>query len=150
MIFAVSLPMSRSSLFVQQSPSAPYWRSCAGEEMKNSMSDVSYAASQTQILKPIHSKAIVSRLYLFFMVMCTMTSYAAAHCHFRQDAHRRMASVLARIRCAEERERCERARDPQTVNGEQLFMSVTSAECTEVECYRTVYFQRTCLRRFCA
>jgi hypothetical protein len=44
-----------------------------------------------------------------------------------------MASVLARIRCAEERERGERARDHQTVNGEQLFMSVTSAECTEVE-----------------
>ena len=44
-----------------------------------------------------------------------------------------MASVLARIRCAEERERGERARDHQTVNGEKLFMSVTSAECTEVE-----------------
>ncbi len=65
--------------------------------------------------------------------MCTMTSYAAAECHFRQDAHRRMAAVLARIRCAEERERGERARDHQNVNGEQLFMSVTSAECTEVE-----------------
>jgi hypothetical protein len=66
MIFVVSLPMSRSSLFVQQSPFAPYWRSCAGEEMKSAMSDVSYAASQTQILKPIHSKAIVSRLDFFF------------------------------------------------------------------------------------
>ena len=44
-----------------------------------------------------------------------------------------MASVLARIRCAEERERGERAPDHQTVNGEKLFMSVTSAECTEVE-----------------
>jgi hypothetical protein len=43
------------------------------------------------------------------------------------------SSVLARIRSAEERERSERARDHQTVNGEQLFMSVTSAECTEVE-----------------
>jgi hypothetical protein len=90
MIFVVSLPMSRSSLFVQQSPSAPYWRSCAGEEMKSAMSDVSYAASQTQIPKPIHSKAIVSRLFLFLTVMCTMASYAAAHCHFRQDAHRRI------------------------------------------------------------
>jgi hypothetical protein len=64
-IFVVSLPMSRSSLFVQQNPSARYWRSCVGEEMKSAMIDVSYAASQTQILKPIHSKAIVSRLDLF-------------------------------------------------------------------------------------
>ena len=62
-----------------------------------------------------------------------MTSYAAAGCHFRQDAHRRMASVIARIRCAEERERGERARDHRAVNGEKLFMSVTSAECTELE-----------------
>ncbi len=133
MICVVSLPMSRSSLFVQQSPSAPYWWSCAGEEMKSAMIDVSYAASQTQILKPIHSKAIVSRLDLFLTVMCTMTSYTAADCHYRQDAHRRMASVLASIRCAEERERGERARDHRAVNGEKLFMSVTSAECTEVE-----------------
>jgi hypothetical protein len=73
MNFVVSLPMSRSSLFVQQSPFAPYWRSCAGEEMKSAMSDVSYAASQTQIPKPIHSKAIVSRLFLFLTVMCTGT-----------------------------------------------------------------------------
>ncbi len=62
-----------------------------------------------------------------------MTSFAAADCHFGQDAHRQMAAVLARIRCAEERERGERARDHQTVNGEQLLMSVTSAECTQVE-----------------
>jgi hypothetical protein len=122
MIFVVSLPMSRSSLFVQQSPFAPYWRSCVGEEMKSAMSDVSYAASQTHVPKPIHSKAIVSRLFLFLTVMCTMTSYSAADCHFLQDAHCRMAAVLARIRCAEERERGERARDHQTVNGEQLFM----------------------------
>jgi hypothetical protein len=133
MIFVVSVPMSRSSLFVQQSHSSQYWRSCAGEEMKSAMSDISYTASHTQIPKPIHSNAIVSRLYLFLKVMCTMTSYAAADCHFRQDAYRRTASVLARIRCAEERERGKRARDHQTVNGEQLFMSVTSAECTEVE-----------------
>ncbi len=134
MIFVVSLPMSRLSLFGQQGPAAaPYWRSCAGEEMKSAKIEVSYAASQTQILKPIHSKAIVSRLDLYLTVMCTMTSYAAADCHFRQDAHRRMASVIARIWCAEERERGERAPDHQTVNGEKLFMSVTSAECTEVE-----------------
>ena len=133
MIFVVSLPMWRLSLFGQQSPAAPYWRSCAGEEMKSAMSDVSYAVSQTQIPKPIHSKAIVSRLDLFLTVMCTMTSYTAADCHYRQDAHRRMASVIVRIRCAEERERGERAHDHQAVNGEKLFMSVTSAECTEVE-----------------
>ncbi len=98
------------------------------------MIDVSYAASQTQILKHIHSKAIISRLDLFLTVLCTMMSesYAAADCHFRQDAHR-MAPVIARFRCAKERERGERARDHQTVNGEKLFMSVTSAECTEVE-----------------
>ena len=104
MIFVVSLPMSRSSLFVQQSPSAPYWRSCTVEEMKSAMIDVSYAASQTQILKSIHSKAIVSRLDLSLTAMRTMTSYAAADCHFQQDAHRRMASVIARIRSAQERE----------------------------------------------
>jgi hypothetical protein len=104
MIFVVSLPMWRLSLFGQQSPAAPYW-SCASEEMKSAMTDVSYAASQTQILKLIHSKAIVSRLDLYLTVKCTMTSYAAADCHFWQDAHRRMAPVTARIRCAEERER---------------------------------------------
>ncbi len=65
--------------------------------------------------------------------MCTMTSYAAAECHFWQDAHRRMASVIARIRCADERERGDRAQDRPTVSGEKLFMTVTSAECTEVE-----------------
>ena len=132
MIFNVSLPMSRLILFEQQRPATPYWRSCAGEEMKSAMIDVSYAASLTQIVKPIHSKAIVSRLFLFLTVMCSITSYAAADCHFRQDAHRRMASVLARIRCAEERELGERARDHQTVHGEKLYMSVTSAECTEI------------------
>jgi hypothetical protein len=128
MIFVVSLPMLRLSFFGQQSPAAPYWRSFAAEEMKSAITDVSYAASQTLILKPIHSKAIVSRLDLYLKVLCTMMSYAAADCHFRQDAHRRMASVIARIRCAEERGRGERAQDHQTVNGEKLFMSVTSAE----------------------
>ncbi len=69
-------------------------------------------------------------------------TYATADCHFRQDAHRRMASVLARIRCAEERERGERAHDLQTVNGEKLFMSVISAECMEVE-YATERFSES-------
>jgi hypothetical protein len=141
MIFVVSLPMSRLSLFGQQSPAAPYWRSCAGEEMKSAMTDVSYAASQTLILKLIHSKVIVSRLDLYLTVMCRMTSYAAADCHFWQDAHRRMASVIARIRCSEELERGERAPDHQTVNCEKLFMSVTSAECTEVEYATERYFK---------
>jgi hypothetical protein len=79
-----------------------------------------------------------------------------------------MASVIARIRRAEERERGECARDHQSVNGEKIFMSLTSAECTEVE-YATerysestprqrmrpakitrhkVYFQRTFLKLF--
>ncbi len=35
----------------------------------------------------IHSKAIVLRLDLYLTVMCTMASYAAADCHFLQDAH---------------------------------------------------------------
>jgi hypothetical protein len=126
------VPMSRLSLFGQQSPAAPYWRSCAAEEMKSSMTVVSYAASLTLILKPICSKVIISRLDLYLTVMCTMTSYAAADCHFWQDAHRRMASVVALIWCAEERERDE-CKDHQSVNDEKLFMSVTSAECTEVE-----------------
>jgi hypothetical protein len=68
MIFVVSLPMSRLSLFGKQSPAAPYWRSCAGEEMKSAKIDVSYAASHTQILKQIYSKTIVSRLDLYFDV----------------------------------------------------------------------------------
>ncbi len=71
-----------------------------------------------------------------------MTAYTAAECHFRQDEHRRMASVLARIRSAEERERGERSRDHQNVNGERLFMSVTSAECTEVE-YATKRYSKS-------
>ncbi len=70
---------------------------------------------------------------MYLTVMWTMTSYTAADCHFWQDVHRRMASVIARIRCAEERKLGKRAPDHQTVNGEKLFMSVTSAECTEVE-----------------
>ena len=111
MIFVVSLPMSRLSLFGQQSPAAPYWRSCAAEEMKSATTVVCYAASQTLILKPIHSKAIVLMLDLYLTVMCTMTLYTAADCHFRQDVHRRMALVIARIRCAEERKRGERAQD---------------------------------------
>jgi hypothetical protein len=101
MIFVVPLPMSCLSLFWQQSPAAPYWKSCASEEMKSAMTDVSYVASQTLILKTIHSKAIVSRLNLYLTVMFTLMSYAAADCRFRQDAHRRMASVIALIRCAE-------------------------------------------------
>jgi hypothetical protein len=44
-----------------------------------------------------------------------------------------MASVNARIRSAEERERGEGAQDHQSVNGEKFFMSLSSAECTEVE-----------------
>ncbi len=129
-IFVMLLPMSSLSLFGQQSPAAPYWRSCAAEEMKSAMTNVSFAAAQTLILKPMYSKAIVSRLDLYLTVLCTMTSNAAADCHFLQDAHRRMASVIAHIRCAEERERGQYAQDHQSVNGEKLFMSVTSAECT--------------------
>jgi hypothetical protein len=126
MIFVVSLPMWCLSLFGQQSPAVPYWRSCAAEEMKSAITDVNYAASQTLNLKPIHSRAIVSRFNLNLTELCTMASYAAADCHFRQDAHRR-------IRRAEESERGEHAQDHQSVNGEKIFMSLTSAECTEVE-----------------
>ena len=74
MIFVVSLPMWRLSLFVQQSPAAPYWRSCAAEEMNSAITDVSYAASQTLNLKPIHSNTIVSRLILYFTILCILTS----------------------------------------------------------------------------
>jgi hypothetical protein len=94
MIFVESLPMWSLSLFGQQSPAAPYWRSCAAEEMKSAITDISYVAFQTLNLKPIHWKAIVSRLNLKITVLCTMASYAAANCHFGQDAHRRMASEL--------------------------------------------------------
>jgi hypothetical protein len=88
MIFVVSLSMWHLSLFVQQSPAALYWRSCAAEELNNAITDVSYAASQTLNLKLIHSKAIVSRFILFFTLLCNMTSQPASDCHFRQDAHR--------------------------------------------------------------
>jgi hypothetical protein len=101
--------------------------------MKIDIIDVSYAASQTLNLKLIHSKAIVSRLNLNLTVMCTMASYAAADCHFWQDAHRRMASVIARILRAEECYRGERAQDRQSVNGEKLFIPFSSVECTEVD-----------------
>ncbi len=53
-------------------------------------------------LKPIHSKAIISRCNLNLTVLRNMASYAAADCHFRQDAHCRMAEVIARIWRAEE------------------------------------------------
>jgi hypothetical protein len=142
MIFVESLPIWRLSLFGQQSPAAPYWRSCTAEEMKSAITDVSYAPSQTLNLKQLHSKAIVSRLVLNSTVLCTMASYAAADCHFRQDAHRRMALVIARIRRAKERERGERAQDPWSVNGEKLFMSLSSAECTEVE-YATEWYSES-------
>ncbi len=42
--------------------------------MKNAITDVSDSASQTLILKPIHSKAIISRLDLYLTVLCIMTS----------------------------------------------------------------------------
>jgi hypothetical protein len=52
-----------------------------------------------------------------------------------------MASVIAHIRRAEERERGERAQleDHQSVNGEEFFMSLTSVECTEVEYATELY-----------
>ena len=74
MIFVVSLPMWRLSLFGQQSPAAPYWRSCAAEDINSAITDVSYAASQTLNLKPIYSNAIVSRFILYFTLLCIMTS----------------------------------------------------------------------------
>jgi hypothetical protein len=61
MIFAESLPMWHLSLLGQQSPTAPYWRSCSTEEMKTAITDVSHAASQTLKLKQIHWEAIASR-----------------------------------------------------------------------------------------
>jgi hypothetical protein len=91
MIFVESLPMWWLSLFGQLSPAAPYWRSCAADKMKITITEVNYAASQILILKQIKSKAIVSKLNLNLTVLCTITSYAAADCHFQQDAHRRMA-----------------------------------------------------------
>ncbi len=106
MIFVVSLPMWRLNLFGQQSPGAPYWRSCAAEGMKSAITDVSYAASQTPILKLIHSMEIVSRLNL--TVLRTM---ASADCPLLQDAHRRMALVIEGIRHAEERKRALRTQD---------------------------------------
>ncbi len=103
--------------------------------MKSAITDVSYTASQTLNLKQIHSKVIVLRLNLNLTVLCTVASYTAADCYIRQDAHSRMGLVIARFRRAEERagERGERAQDHQSVNGEKLFMSLSSAECTVTE-----------------
>jgi hypothetical protein len=82
MIFVESLPMWLLNFFEQQSPAAPYWMNCAAEEMKSAItdSDVSYAASQTLNLKPIHSKVIILRLNLNLTVLCTMTSYRLLCC----------------------------------------------------------------------
>ncbi len=55
MIFVMSLQLWHLSLFGQQSPDTPYWKSCTAEEMKIAITDVSYAASRTLILKLIHS-----------------------------------------------------------------------------------------------
>jgi hypothetical protein len=126
MIFVVFLQMWCLSLFGQQSQAAPFSRSCAAEEMKSAITDVSHAASRTQILKSINSMAIVSRFNL--TVLRTMSSYAAADCPFRQDVHCRMASVIARIRHAD-----QRIKDFEYANGEKIFSSSSPAECTEVE-----------------
>jgi hypothetical protein len=124
--------MWHSSLFGQQSPAALYWRNCAAEEKRHAIADVSNAEPpvqpRTSILNPINSMAIVLRLNL--TVLRTM---ASTDCPFLQDAHRRMASVIARILRAEEREQGERAQDRQCVNGEKCFSSSSSAECTEFE-----------------
>jgi hypothetical protein len=54
-IFVVSLPMWRLRLFGQQGPAAgaPYWRSCATEEMKSAITDVSYAAVQPVLARTL-------------------------------------------------------------------------------------------------
>ncbi len=89
MIFVVSLQMWYLSSLGQQSQAGPYLRSCAAEEMKSAITDVSYEASLTPILKQIHSMAIVSRFNL--TVSHTMASYTVADFPFLQDAHSRMA-----------------------------------------------------------
>ncbi len=50
-----------------------------------------------------------------------------------------MASVIALIRRSEERKRGERHQDHQSVNGEKIFMSLSSADCTEVEYATKLY-----------
>jgi hypothetical protein len=67
-IIVVSLPMLCLSLFGQQSPAAPYWRSYASEGMKNAITDVIFAASQTPILKLIRSMAIASKFNLTILL----------------------------------------------------------------------------------
>ncbi len=91
--------------------------------------------SEKVILKPIHSKVIVSRLDLNLTVLRTMASYAAADCHFRQDAHRRMALAMhsfGALNSAREAS-ASKTTSVSMVNGEKLFRSLSSAECTEVE-----------------
>jgi hypothetical protein len=56
---------------------------------------------------------------------------ASADCPFLQDAHSRMASVIARIRRTKERKQAERAQDSEYVNGKKLFSSLSSAQCME-------------------
>ncbi len=112
MIFVVSLPMSRSSLFVQQSPFVPYWRSCAGEESekcneRRQLCGIADTDSETDSFQGDRIEVD----FVFDGNVHNDVVRTAADCHFRQDAYRRMASVLARIQSAEERERSERARD---------------------------------------
>ncbi len=71
------------SLFGQQIPAAPYWRSCAAKGMKSAITDVSYAASLIPILIKINSMAIVSRFS--FPALRTM---ASSGCPFQQDVRR--------------------------------------------------------------
>ncbi len=92
------------------------------------MTNVNYAASLTTILELIHSTATVSRFNLMVLHIKLKASFAAADCPFWQDAHCRMALVIARIRLAEDRELAEGAQDSEYVNGEKLFSSSSSAK----------------------
>jgi hypothetical protein len=116
-IFVVSLPISCLSLFGQQSPATAYWRSCDAEEMKVPPTSAMRSPDIDSETESFEGDC----MELYLTVLCTMPSYAAADCHFRQDAHRRMALVIARILRAEEREGGERAQDHQSVHGETFF-----------------------------
>ncbi len=86
MIFVESLPMWRLSLFGQ--PSRPVL-----EELRSRGNEMCYHRRQLCGIPDTESEtdSFEGDRIEVDLVLCTMASYAAADCHFLQDAHRRMA-----------------------------------------------------------
>ncbi len=136
-IFVILLQLWCVSLFGQQSPTAPYSRSCVTEEMKSAITDVSYAASRTPILKLINSMAIILMFNLTGIAHNGLSWLSLPEggplsngiCNCAHSARRRAQAP-------------ERAQDSEYVHGEKLFSSSSSADCTEVE-YATKLYSKS-------